>query len=306
MNSIARKGHSFAAIVGGERGARRETLPASLRLIRRGFQFIAALSPGLAGRLAATLFMTPQKKKVSSRSAALFQEAERLSIPFGGRGLAAYVWEAEGPTVLLVHGWEANASSMRHFVMPLREQGFRVVAFDAPAHGNSTGKQTHLIELGKALETVIQKLGPVDSIVAHSLGAMVTLLALGRSPSIAVKRFVSIGAPSRANDLIDMWCGVVGLKRKAKAEMRQRVARRLGVPLHILTAEEAVAGLELPGLIIHDLEDERVPFKNSELISDNWTNAQLMSTRGLGHRGALRDARTIGEVVSFLTNPIDI
>lgn len=52
----------------------------------------------------------------------------------GGAPVTTYAW-GEGPAVLLVHGWSSHTGCMAGFVDPLLERGFRVVAFDAPAHG---------------------------------------------------------------------------------------------------------------------------------------------------------------------------
>ncbi len=56
--------------------------------------------------------------------------------------LQAYVFEPDGreaiaASVLIAHGWTSEASFMAVFAEQLRRAGFRVVAFDQPAHGRS-------------------------------------------------------------------------------------------------------------------------------------------------------------------------
>ncbi|MFW6193451.1 MAG: alpha/beta hydrolase [Gemmatimonadota bacterium] len=65
--------------------------------------------------------------------------------------MATYAWGEEGPTVLLVHGWSSHTGHMTGFVDPLLRRGFRVVAFDGPAHGRSPGARTDIFELRPTL-----------------------------------------------------------------------------------------------------------------------------------------------------------
>ena len=88
-----------------------------------------------------------------------------------------------GPVAYLVHGWGGNGSQLAAFVRPLLAEGFRVVLFDAPAHGDSEPGpagpgRTHGVEFGKALDAVFAKFGPAEAVIAHSLGAISTYLTL--------------------------------------------------------------------------------------------------------------------------------
>ncbi len=67
---------------------------------------------------------------------------------------------------------------MGAFVEPLAAAGFRVVTFDAPGHGHSTGRRSSLVEMADAVSDVGREFGPLYAIVAHSAGAAVTTMAL--------------------------------------------------------------------------------------------------------------------------------
>src|SRR5262245_29582359 len=60
--------------------------------------------------------------------------------------LRAWEW-GEGECVLLVHGWGSRAAWMEKLVGPLVESGRHVVAFDLPAHGESPGTMTNIVEI---------------------------------------------------------------------------------------------------------------------------------------------------------------
>lgn len=271
-----------------------------LQLVRGSFQLLSIVSPRLSGRLAARMFLTPRKRSISARAEQIMSQAEMKTVRHGSRQLAVYVWGETGPLVFLHHGWEANASTMRGFVRPLLRQGFRVLAFDAPAHGASEGKQTNLIDYGSAMQTVAYEYGYPQAIIAHSAGAAATLLMLSRDPAFAVERVVSLGAPSRLNDMIVVWTSFLGLSQTTVERMKQRLVDQVGVNVDSIEVETAVRNVNIPGLIIHDTDDAIVSYANGEAIAQNWQTASLVTTTGLDHRGALQDRNTIRQVVDFV------
>lgn len=273
-----------------------------LRFLRTGFRFLGTVAPKLTGRIALNMFLTPNKRPVSANARTLMAQANRHHLAHGSRKLAVYEWEGAGPTVLLVHGWESNAGDMRCFLRPLLIQGFRVIAFDGPAHGHSTGKQTNLIDYGGAIQTVIHHFGPVYGIVAHSFGAAATLFTLVREPSLPVQRVVSLGAPSRLKEMVDIWTGFVGMSPASAEQMRQRLVDRVGLPLDSMIVANAAAALTIPGLIIHDRDDKVVNYTNAEAIHRNWSTSALYTTTGLDHRGPLQDRSVLRRVVTFLSD----
>lgn len=273
-----------------------------LKMARSGFRVLGAVSPGLAGRVAVNLFLTPRRRPVSKNAQTTMSQAQSVAIQHGSRQLAGYVWPNDGPTVLLVHGWESNASGMRGFVRPLLAAGFQVAAFDAPAHGRSQGRQTNFVDYTGALQMVIHQIGPVYGVVAHSFGAAVTLYTLSQQPYLGVQRIVSLGAPSRLKDMVNIWTAFLGMSTATVEQMRRKLVDRVGVPVELLMVETAVTQLTIPGLIIHDQRDQVVSFANAEAIARNWQTATLQATEGLDHRGPLQDREVIRQVVAFLAD----
>lgn len=273
-----------------------------LKVARTSFRLLGALGSDVVARVAVNRFLTPRKRPLSGKAQATLAEAENMLIPHGSRELATYVWEQDGPTVLLVHGWEANAAAMRGFIRPLRQAGFRVVAFDAPAHGSSTGKQTNFVDYSGAIQTVMHHIGAVEAIVAHSFGAAAALYVLGRRPEFGVQKMVSLSAPTRLEDMLTVWTSYLGLSPAATAAMERRIVDRVGVSLSSLAVETAVANIQIPGLIIHDQQDRMVAFENAEVIHRQWPDSQLLATEGLDHRGALYNRQVLRRIMTFLAS----
>ena len=100
-------------------------------------------SPAAAAHLAYVLLTRPPRVAERSWQASLREHARQSTLPFGSGHLALYDW-GSGPTVLLVHGWGARGTHLGKLVPPLVAAGYRVVAFDAPGHGQSSGRSATL------------------------------------------------------------------------------------------------------------------------------------------------------------------
>ena len=168
-----------------------------LASIRLFFAVLGRLSPALAGRVAAKLFARPRRHVRPDRERELIARGSRVPLP---GGLHATSWGA-GPTVLLVHGWEGRGAQLGAFVDPLVAAGFRVVALDGPAHGDSSGRTTTGPEFARAMVATRDAVGPLAAVVGHSFGGFTSLLAVSRGlPDRADRhhRHAGIGARGAA------------------------------------------------------------------------------------------------------------
>ena len=92
------------------------------------------------------------------------------------------------PRVLILHGIWNTRSWLLPLAWRLRSQGFVVDTFGyASVFGGPEQAVPQLVQR-------LQRLGPV-SLVGHSLGGLVALEALRRSPALQVPRVVCLGSP---------------------------------------------------------------------------------------------------------------
>src|SRR3954469_17228814 len=130
------------------------------------------LFPDLACAWVERLFLTPPRAADAAASALDLIDARSGYIVHKGRHIMTWRWGAPGaPAVLLAHGWGGHAAQMRAFVFPLLAAGYRVIAYDQPAHGLSEGRLTGLPDFAGALRAVALHHGGVRAIVGDSLGA---------------------------------------------------------------------------------------------------------------------------------------
>ena len=89
-------------------------------------------------------FFSPSQYEVKLADQAILDRGTTDRVPFEGGELAVTTWGSAGPNILLMHGWGGSRAQMTGFVEPLVSAGYRVVAYDQPAHGESDGKLTNL------------------------------------------------------------------------------------------------------------------------------------------------------------------
>ena len=143
---------------------------------------------------------------------------------------------APGPVVYLVHGWGGTRLPARVVRRaPAVAEGFRVVMFDAPAHGDSDPGpagpgRTHGVEFGKALDAVFARFGPAEAVVAHSLGAISTYLTL-RFGWLSTRRLVLLAPMVAAEPLFDQFQRALGFGARTRRAFDRQLEEFVGIPM---------------------------------------------------------------------------
>jgi pimeloyl-ACP methyl ester carboxylesterase len=264
-----------------------------LASIRLFFAIVGRLRPALAGRLAAGLFARPRRHPRPERERTLIARGIRLPLP---DGLYATAWGA-GPTVLLVHGWEGRGAQLGAFVDPLVAAGYRVVALDGPAHGDSPGTSTTGPEFARALAATRDAVGPLAAIVGHSFGGFTSLLAIARG--LATERLVTIGSPASVPEVLHDFKRLIALPEAALPSMIATLEARVGAPMASFEVAAFAPHVTVPVLVVHDTEDREVPYADGPRLAE-LLGARLLTTSGLGHYRVLYAPDVVAAVVDFI------
>ncbi len=267
-------------------------LAAALALVR----CLEPLLPEVAGRIAERLWQSPRRIPAPDREHAVRESGEPLRLPWDGAALAAWSW-GSGPTVLLVHGWEGRGTQLGAFVDPLVAAGFRVVAFDAPAHGETAGSTLVLPRFADAVTAAMRGVGPVHAIVAHSFGAPAVAYALRAGLTVQSLVFV---APMDAAAAIRRFVAWMGLGPTVRRVMEERLQRRFGQSLDRFSAASLARWQPAPLLVLHDRADPICPVDDGEAWDRNWPDSHMDITEDLGHTRILRDPGVVAAVVAFV------
>ncbi|WP_323119925.1 alpha/beta fold hydrolase [Burkholderia alba] len=244
---------------------------------------------------AAQLFLTPARK-IPRTDTPPFDDALVTYPPLHGTRVA--LWEAgNGPRVLLVHGWEGASGDLSAFAAALIDAGYRVVAPDLPAHGQSDGTQTSIVACARAITQLLADIGPVRAIVAHSVGCAIAIEALKRGARADAA--VLIAPPARYRDYALSFAAQAGLSGENIGKMIAHLLT-LDVDVASIDAPRAVAALDTPALIVHSEDDRVVPASLGREIAAAWPGARFLSVNGLGHRRILQSDDVIRSAVEFV------
>jgi pimeloyl-ACP methyl ester carboxylesterase len=118
---------------------------------------------------------------------------------FGGAGHAATTLQSSSgprPTIVLVHGDWADASSWNEVIAPLQDRGFNVVAPPNTLRGPSEDAPY----LASFLESIS---GPIV-LVAHSYGGFVTTNAATGNPNVKALVYIDAFAPDEGETALDL------------------------------------------------------------------------------------------------------
>ena len=279
-------------------------MPAALSLpkISTNVRFAASavLFPELAGAWAERQFLTPPRRGGAEAALDLI-DARASTLEHKGRHIAVWRWgERDAPAVILAHGWGGYAAQMRGFVFPLLSAGFRVIAYDQPAHGVSEGKLTGLPDFADVLAELAWQQGDVRAFIGHSLGAAAAGLALATG-RVRFEKIVLVSPPS---DLIGYsrrfarWHWMPEAVRRA---MQSAIEERYGVQWENLEVARLAPRLRADALVIHDRDDRMVPWTQGAHVAHLWPGARLLSTDGLGHGRILADGGVTSAAADFIS-----
>jgi len=256
------------------------------------------VAPGWVARWAERRFLTPMRPRRSRSSEAVLARGQPRMLALRGEQVRVWSW-GEGPRVLLVHGWSGYGGKLSAFVAALVEAGFSVVTYDAPGHGRSSGRTSSLPEMAEFVADVARATGGPYAVVAHSLGAAATAVAMRNG--LKVGRAVFVSPPSDPRGGIRAFSRYLGLPDGVWMRMEARIEARFGVRLRDLALPHFVPLFRrVPLHVFHDVEDREVPLAAGEAVVEAWPGARLTRTQGLGHHRILYAPEVVRQAVAFL------
>ena len=271
----------------------------SFEMLRVSFRTLSRISPSLAARAGARLFLRTRRYPAPERELSLLAGATEGFVDTSEGRLPTWTWGASGPTVLLVHGWEGRGSQLAPFAAPLVSAGFRVVAFDAPGHGKAPGDSSSIVALARALEAVSAETGPAAGVIAHSAGAVATTFALSRG--LSTDRVVFVAPGAGVLDYSRQFARVLGIGEETRRRLQERIEQRIGVAWEAIEPVPLARTMDRPLLVLSDRDDREATLPSVEVLAGAWTGARLEVTKGLGHRRILRNRHVVEQAVVFLS-----
>lgn len=267
----------------------------------------SAFAPERAVDVASRLFATPPRLAHTARELELLSTGSRFEIREGAMSLMAWRFgRADRPAVLLSHGWGGRGAQLRTYVPALLQEGYQVVLFDHVGHGYSGGVASSLVHFVEGLDAVarhVERDGvAIAGLVGHSLGAAAAGAWLnGNGREV---RTVLIAPPTSVERYSNLFAKRLGIPERVRRAMQERFERALGRPWADFELPQSVARVRAPALVVHDLDDDEVSARAGLALARAWPRARFVATRGLGHRGVLRDPDVVRDVVDFIADRV--
>jgi pimeloyl-ACP methyl ester carboxylesterase len=254
--------------------------------------------PKKASQLAYAFFSEPREGKLSkNKLPEILQEAQSEMFQLQEDSFHTYTWKGNDTVILLVHGWESNASRWENLLPYLKKSGSTIIAIDGPAHGLSSGKEFNIPQYAEFIHVAVQKFKP-QYLIGHSIGGKTCLYYQSVYQNDAVKKMVILGAPSDFKIILNNYITLLSLNTKISKSLEAHYLNNFKLSLEQFSGKIFASKLNIKGLIAHDIDDSVVLFEEGKKIAGAWKNVVFIETKGLGH--SMHDDELYKKVSHFL------
>ncbi|MFZ1305573.1 MAG: alpha/beta fold hydrolase [Ferruginibacter sp.] len=268
--------------------------------VQTKFKLLTAISKKKAAEKALVIFGTPFMKSIRKGPV---KNAETIQFQLNNKRLHGYRWNHPQPKkALILHGFGSAAHKFEDYAILLIEKGFEVLAFDAPAHGNSEGDTTNAIEYSQMIMEVMERFGPIENFIAHSFGGISLCLALEQEPHNANTKVVFIAPATETTSAVDGAFKMLKLKNESvRNEFEKIILNLTGKNVAWFSMRRALKNIKASILWVHDEEDDITPWADAlKVKEDNHSNIKFVLTKGLGHRKIYHDDSIKKQVTDFI------
>lgn len=262
------------------------------------FNTLSYFSKKKAVNKAFKLFVSPRKGRVRDNQESFLEAAKDQVVLIDKLAIQTYHWTGDKETVILFHGWESNAYRWKPIVEQLQNEGYNIIACDAPAHGNSGGNILYVPLYQKIGKVLIEKFQPSIAI-GHSMGGMMLLFNQHLNPNTSIKKLVCLGAPAQLEGIMNNYYKMLNLNKRLQDGIENFFKREFNFTTSDFTVVNWANEFKIQGLIVHDIKDKVIPVSDAKLIHKYWTGSSIHLTEGLGH--SLKDQSINDLITEFIT-----
>jgi pimeloyl-ACP methyl ester carboxylesterase len=275
----------------------------AIRYVRARLRMIALVSKKKAAKKALKLFSTPMRR-AKVRTPPVFDKGENLSFKLENHTIRGHRWipqTAPLKKILILHGFESSSKKFSSYISAFIKKGYEVLAFDAPAHGESGGKEINLPLYVRMIDEIYKRYGPIQSFLAHSFGGLAISHFLETVPHDAETKIALVAPATETKTSIDIFFQFLGLDEEVRKEFDAMIVERTGKPPTYFSVRRAMHHISASVLWVHDEEDDITPISDvRKVLEDNPRKVKFIFTKGLGHRKIYRDDKVMKSVVEFL------
>lgn len=273
----------------------------AIAYIRTKFKLLSALSKQKAAEKAFELFCTPQYRN-RKKLPPVFEKAEKINFEFEGYKIQGYRWNHPSDKKLLIlHGYESSVINFDRYIKPLVKGGFEILAFDAPAHGRSSGRKINALVYKNFVLHIHKEYGPLNNFIAHSFGGLALSLASEEMNLDKEARIVFIAPATETTTAIDSFFKFLKLNAGVREKFDGIITEMSGgYPPEWFSINRIAKTIKAQVLWLQDKDDHMTPLSDVEpIIKEQYPNFKFIISEGLGHRRIYRDNNSYRAVIRF-------
>ena len=251
-----------------------------------------------AKKKAYQLFSQPRKGRIKKEKLPkTLQNVAYETFEYQTEKFQTYIWHGNEDIILLVHGWESNASRWKKLLHYLKPLGKTIIAIDGPAHGLSEGKEFNAPKYAEYINVIAQKYQP-KIVIGHSVGGAAISFFLNKYQNLTIEKVILLGAPSDFKILSDNFVKLLSLNDKIKTQLENYYLEKFNIHIDDFSGHQFAKNFTQKAFIAHDTEDKVVLIDEGRKYANAWKNAIYIETTGLGH--SLHDADLYQKIIDFI------
>jgi len=254
------------------------------------------------------LFTQPRKGQLNKEDLPkILRTATIETFEYDNEKFPAYIWNPDKSkphgtkdhqeTILLVHGWESNASRWKKLLHHLKPLGKTIIAIDGPAHGLSEGNEFGTPKYAEFINLVAQKYQP-KTLIGHSIGGAAISFYLNKYKNTSVEKVIMLGAPSEFRIVSDNFVKMLSLNDRIKFRLEDHFVKKFQIGLDDFSGHKFARNFSQKVLIAHDKEDDVVLIEEGRKYAQSWKDAIFIETSGLGH--SMHDTELYQKITDFI------
>lgn len=257
------------------------------------------------------LFSHPRKGKINiEKMPVTLQNVTLESFECQNEKFQTYIWqgtrgaaersEANEDVILLVHGWESNASRWKKLLDHLKPLGKTIIAIDGPAHGLSEGSEFSTPKYAACIDVLTQKYQP-KIVIGHSVGGATIAFYLNKYKNTTIEKVILLGAPSDFKILNDGFITLLSLNSKIKRALEQYYQEKFKIDITDFCCHKFAENFTQSAFVAHDKLDAVVLVDEGRKYASTWKNSKYIETSGIGHN--MHDSDLYEKITSFIKEP---
>lgn len=209
-------------------------------------------------------------------------------------------------TLVIVHGWGANAEMMLPLAQPFHQAGMDVLIYDARNHGQSDGDSfSSLPRFAEDLDMVLKWLkqkNPDHQVVVlgHSVGAAASILCASRGADIDL--VISVSGFAHPKLVMNRHLNRPWLPGFLRPLIIGYIQWVIGFRFDDIAPMNRIPHVRCPVLLAHGTADTTVPIEDMHLIEASATDeraVQVLAVEGATHDSVEHFRRHASELIGF-------